>query len=194
MHTSLGRHSVDNEQRIIIIKRTYTTDSDGSRAARITIGCDIHTGNSTLKCLYRVVFILLRELVHIHNAHRARKVSLALNSVSGHHDFVEILRIRIQGHQDTGLGRYSDSLVSDSRYGDLGAWSNADTEVTIDIGNGTVAEIICLIDCSTYDRAASIRRNDLSGNSGHLSRYNSRPCNQKSQGKNKSHYQFHFVN
>ena len=46
-------HAIDE---IVIAQRTDTADTYGSRSARITIGGDVHSGDTSLKGFHRIVF------------------------------------------------------------------------------------------------------------------------------------------
>ena len=89
MHSALGGHTVDNEQRVVVVESAYTANAYGGASAGISVGSHIHSRHPSLKGFHRVVFILLCQLLHIHHGNGTCQVGLALYGITGDNDLVQ---------------------------------------------------------------------------------------------------------
>ena len=62
VHACLGRHTVDDVERVVVVQCSDTTDANSCRTRRTTIGRDVHTRNTSLHCLDGVVLVLLCQI------------------------------------------------------------------------------------------------------------------------------------
>ena len=93
VHTCFRWYSVNDIKRVVVVQRTDATDTDGSGAARITIGCNVHTGNTALKGFHRIVLTLFLNLVYLNDGYGTGQIGFALSGIAGHNDFVHHLCI-----------------------------------------------------------------------------------------------------
>ena len=94
--TGFGRNTVDYIKRVVIVQRTDTADTYGSRSARITIGGDVHSGDTSLKGFHRIVFTLLLNFVYLYYRNSTCQVGFTLCSITCYDNFIYHLGIFFQ--------------------------------------------------------------------------------------------------
>ena len=96
VHTGFGRNTVDYIKRVVIVQRTDTADTYGSRSTRITIGGDVHSGDTSLKGFHRIVFTLLLDFVYFYYRNSTCQVGFTLCSITCYDNFIYHLGIFFQ--------------------------------------------------------------------------------------------------
>ena len=104
VQTCLCRHTIDDVERVVVVQRSDTTDTNSSLTRKITFICDVHTRNTSLEGFHRVVFVLLSKFVNANNRYRTSKVGLALCGITCYHNFVKQLGVALQDYLHTLCG------------------------------------------------------------------------------------------
>ena len=93
MHAGLGRYSVDDIERVFVIERTLTADTDGCRSGRITIRLNVQTRRTSLQRLHGIVLLLFLQISRTDGGDSTGKVRLALGGITRDYDLFEDLAV-----------------------------------------------------------------------------------------------------
>ena len=74
VHTGLCGHTVDDVERVVVVQRTDTTNSDCRTTRGRTVGRDVHARHTTLHGLDGVVLVLLGQIGGRHHRYGTRQV------------------------------------------------------------------------------------------------------------------------
>ena len=116
MHTCFGRYTVNDVKRVVVVERADTAYAYCSRTRRRTVCRNVHTRNTSLQSLHRVVFVLFGNLVNAHYRDSTCQVGFALCGVACHYHLVEVVDLLLQryAHVCTGFSFYC--FISYIRY------------------------------------------------------------------------------
>ena len=89
VHSGFGRNAIDDVQRIVVVERTNTANTNGSIACWRTICTDGHARNFALEGFHRVVFVLFLQVIYAHHAYCARQVGFALTRITRHYKLIQ---------------------------------------------------------------------------------------------------------
>ena len=138
VHTRLGRHTVDDIQRVVVVERTHTTYSHRGSTRGSTVGCDVHARHLALQGFHRVVLLLFLQVFGTDSTNGTRQVRLALSGITRHNHFfqhlVVLLEHDIHTHSCLHTLRHKPH-VGDTQYRTR---SNGQLEITIKIGDGAI--------------------------------------------------------
>ena len=105
-------HSIHDIQRLSVVDRTDTTDTDRSRLTRRTgTGGNRHAGSQTLQSGRDISHGLTGDILLAHGRDRSRNITLLHCSVANDHDLIQSLRILPQGDLQDRLIANSNLLV-----------------------------------------------------------------------------------
>ena len=144
--------TIDNDQWVVrCVQRRTTTNTDLGTTTRSTVVAgNVYTGNLTSKHVLCVDNHTLVLRVWLDSCNRTGQVRLLSYTITDDNDFVQRLRVILQGnaHFFRSLhGLWSHSQISESK---IGTWSCVNREVTIHVGNTYCLTVHC--NGSTHDR------------------------------------------
>ena len=106
-------HTVNNVERTLTGRnRTGTTNHDAAHGTRTLAGGDVHTGSLALQCLEGVVHWLRVHFFFAYACEGTSYVSLALNTVTYNHHFVDELLVFLERHVDRVAAVEGDVLCA----------------------------------------------------------------------------------
>ena len=149
MHTGLGGHAVDDVERVVVVQRADTTDTNRGGSRGITIGRDIHAGHSTLHSLDGVVLVLLGQFINADYRDSARQVGLALHLITCHDELVHLGDILAHSDRHAVLGLHLLGVEAHEGDDQRGALLHLQREVAVDVGQRAVVGVGFFLYCGT---------------------------------------------
>ena len=89
MHASLGRYTVDDVERVVVVKSADTTNTYCGSTRRVTVSSNVYTRHTALHSLHRVVLVLFQQIIHAHYRYGTSEICLTLDGVARDHEFVQ---------------------------------------------------------------------------------------------------------
>ena len=136
----VGGDTIDDIQGVTSVDGAHTAHTDGGTATTGSgIGHDVHTRELALHRVEHVGVAVADRAFHVHHSHGTGQVSLALYLITGHHKFLELDGVVLEGDGHTILGGNLHLFITDVGYHQYGSGIYLDDEVTIKVGHCTVA-------------------------------------------------------
>ena len=145
------RYTIYNIKRILWrVERTNTTDTYLTATNRRTVGCNGHTGNSSLQGTHRVCVRRWFQILCRNDRYRTRQVGFLLGCIARYDNFVQVVGKFSQFYFHVWLYFNFHCLVADIRYDKSCSLVSIKHEVTVKVCYSSRLRSFFHYGCSDY--------------------------------------------